>query len=301
MRAMTLHEAIVYGHGTERSFLCPVHGDSRPSASVNMVKRVWYCYTCGARGGVTGEDALIEPDYEEMRIWFEQKMEQGRVYPESWLSRFDAGPVHSYWETRVGRTAATHFRLGYDPEQDAATYPLRDPSGQVLGVVRRSLREDRSGPKYLYPAGVDVGRLLFNYTPEARSVAVLVEGAVDAIACWNVGVDAFAIYGSHLSTEQARLIDRVDPGVIYTAYDNDDAGWKAYLETKRAFKHRRVVRLTWPRSWGKDVDELSHVRRKFVLRDVVSGDLSCVESQSCRSPESTRTQSRLRILSSKST
>lgn len=301
MRAFTLHEAIVYGHGTERSFLCPVHGDSRPSASVNMVKRVWYCYTCGARGGVTGEDALVEPDYEEMKAWFEQKMEQGRVYPESWLSRFDAGPPHPYWVERVGEAAARRFRLGYDPEQDAATYPLRDPSDQVLGVVRRSLREDRSGPKYLYPAGVDVGRLLFNYSPDLRPSVVLVEGAVDAIACWNVGVDAFAIYGSHLSADQVLLIDRVDPEVIYTAYDNDDAGYKAYLETKDAFRHRRVVRITWGRAWGKDVAELSEDRRKFVLSDVVSGDLSCVESSSCRSPESTRTQSRLRILSSKNT
>jgi DNA primase len=301
VRAMTLHEAIVYGHGVERSFLCPHHGDSRPSASVNIVKGVYYCYTCGARGGLTGEDALLEPDYEEMRIWFEQKMEAGHVYPESWLSRWDAGEVHSYWAERVGVLAAKNFRLGYDHEQDMVTYPLRDPSGQVLGVVRRALGDDHSGPKYLYPAGVDVGRLLFNYTPELRRYVVLVEGALDAIACWNIGVDAFAIYGSRLSDAQRLLIDRVDPEVVYTAYDNDDAGYKAYLETKHAFRHRRVVRISWGRAWGKDVDELSETRRKFVFADVVSGDLSCVESASCRSPESTRTQSRLRILSSKST
>lgn len=301
MRAHTLHEALTYGHGVERPFLCPVHGDSRPSASVNTMKGVWYCYTCGAKGGLTGEDALVEPDYLQMRIWFEKKMEEGRVYPESWLQRWTTVPEHHYWKERgFSSEAVRHFRLGWDPERGAATYPLRDPAGAVLGVVRRNLTDD-GGPKYLYPQGVDVGRLLFNYSPGATRSVVLVEGALDAVAAWDVGVEAFAIYGSRFSDHQRNLVYRCEPDVIYTAYDNDDAGWKAYQQTEWAFPDIRVVRLTWPRSWGKDVGELTKDRRKFVFADVVSDDLSCVESGTCRSPESTRTRSRLRILSLKST
>ena len=94
MYGHTLTEAVSRGHGTERPFLCPVHTDSRPSASLNMHKKVWYCYTCGARGSLTGEAALVEPDYEEMRRWLMEKLEEKRVYPEAWLSRWGAGPVH---------------------------------------------------------------------------------------------------------------------------------------------------------------------------------------------------------------
>ena len=135
-------------------------------------------------------------------------------------------------------------------------------------MVRRSLGGE--GPKYRYPAGVDVGRLLFNYTSMRREAVVLCEGALDAIALWNVGVDAFAIYGSRLSVEQVRLIDRIDPEYIYTCYDMDDAGWLAHRDTEHAFKHRLVTRLSWPRAWGGDIDEIGETRRRKVVADLLS-------------------------------
>jgi hypothetical protein len=242
---------------------------------VNVIKGKWYCYTCHARGELTGEARLVEPDYETTKLWLDRKLAEGEIYPESWLNRWDAGPVHPYWLERVGEVAARTFRLGWDPIADAVTYPLRDPVGQVLGAVRRSLGSD--GPKYKYPAGVDVGRLLFHYTPHHREAVVLVEGALDAIALWNVGIDAFAIYGSRLSEAQVHLIDRVDPTYVYTCYDIDDAGRLAHLETARAFRHRMVSRLTWPPGWGKDIDEIGATRRRQVVHDLVSAGLASIE------------------------
>jgi len=274
MRALTLSEALRYGRGVERSFLCPEHGDSRPSASINILKGKWYCYTCHAHGDLTGEARLIEPDYETTKLWLDRRLAVGQIYPETWLNRWDAGPVHPYWLNRVGEAAAREFRLGSDPGTNAVTYPLRDPSGQVLGVVRRTL--GGVGPKYLYPAGVDVGRLLFNYTPDLRDAVVLVEGALDAIALWNVGIDAFAIYGSRISPDQVKLIDRIDPEFVYTCYDLDDAGWHAHLDTERAFKHRLVSRMTWPKGWGTDIDEIGATRRAEVVHTLVSSGLASI-------------------------
>jgi len=274
VRALTLSEALRYGRGVERSFLCPEHGDSRPSASINILKGKWYCYTCHAHGDLTGEARLIEPDYETTKLWLDRRLAVGQIYPETWLNRWDAGPVHPYWLNRVGEAAAREFRLGSDPGTNAATYPLRDPSGQVLGVVRRTL--GGVGPKYLYPAGVDVGRLLFNYTPDLRDAVVLVEGALDAIALWNVGIDAFAIYGSRISPDQVKLIDRIDPEFVYTCYDLDDAGWHAHLDTERAFKHRLVSRMTWPKGWGTDIDEIGATRRAEVVHTLVSSGLASI-------------------------
>jgi Toprim-like/CHC2 zinc finger len=276
MRPYTLAEALRYGRGIERPFLCPEHGDSRPSATVNTVKGVWFCFTCHAHGTLTGEARLAEPDYHSMRLWLDRRLEDHRVYPESWLDRWDAGPVHPYWHARVGTAAARHFRLGHDAESGAVTYPLRDPSGGVLGVVRRAL-DVQDGPKYRYPTGADIGQLLFNYTPLARAAVVLTEGAVDAVALWNVGIEAFAIYGSRLSAAQVRLIDRIDPEYVYTCYDLDQAGWTAYLETQRAFKHRLVDRLSWPKAWGADIAEIHEDRRRHVVDDLVSSGLACIE------------------------
>ena len=296
MRHFTLQEALVYGKGVERPFLCPVHGDSRPSASLNVVKQVWYCYSCGAHGSLTGEDALLEPDYEQMKIWFLEKMEETRVYSERWLDRWDSAGVHPYWDDRVGARAARHFRLGSDPEREAVTYPLRRADGAPIGVVRRNLTDD--GPKYLYPKGIDIARLLFNYTPEHRKVVVLVEGALDAVALWNVGVDAFAIYGAVLGVEQIKMIERVDPDVIVTAYDQDKAGWRAHYETERAFKHRLVERLTWPRGYGKDVDDVGQDNLRKFVSDLACADMLCVGSSPWRSSAPKSRTSGLRLLRS---
>ncbi len=35
----------------EISFLCPVHDNHNPSASYNVQKQVWTCFSCGAGGG----------------------------------------------------------------------------------------------------------------------------------------------------------------------------------------------------------------------------------------------------------
>jgi DNA primase len=122
-----------------------------------------------------------------------------------------------------------------------------------------------------------VGRLLFQYTPAHRDAVVLVEGALDAIALWNVGVYALAIYGSRFSAEQAHLIDRIDPTYVFTCFDLDAAGWRAHVETERAFKHRLVDRLTWPKGWGSDIDEIGETHRKHVVDDLVSSGLAVIE------------------------
>jgi DNA primase len=79
-------------------------------------------------------------------------------------------------------------------------------------------------PKYRYPSGVKAHEQLFNYSPELRHTVVLCEGAPDVIALWEVGVDAFGIYGSTLGMRQIELIARTAPSQIVLAFDNDRAG-----------------------------------------------------------------------------
>lgn len=292
----TLDEALRYGRGTERPFLCPVHGDSSPSASVNIEKKVWYCYTCHAHGTLTGEALLMEPDYYAIARRFERTLE-AKVYPEGWLNQFDAGPVHPYWLRRVGEDAARHFRLGYDREADAGTYPLRDVDGRVLGVVRRAMVAD-SGPRYRYPYGVDVGKLLFNYRPGKQTVVVLVEGALDTVPFYRIGFDhAWAIFGSRYSEHQRALVDQAEPDLIITATDQDTAGWRAHYEIERAHPSSLVARLTWPKGWGKDVDEIGLDRLRQVLSNLLHQVPSGVVSTSWKphTNSSQSTKPRLRI------
>ncbi len=88
MKPPTLSEALASGHGIERSFLCPSHGDSRPSASVNTLKMVWVCYTCGAAGRVGGEDRLADIDFVSLRNYIEVTSSPESEYSESWLNAY---------------------------------------------------------------------------------------------------------------------------------------------------------------------------------------------------------------------
>ena len=98
VRPLTLAEVLMYGNGVERPFLCPVHGDRRPSASVNVIKRKWFCYTCGAHGGLTGEDALIEPDYEQMTAGSRTSWPRTRPTPRAGWCSTPRATMHPYWE-----------------------------------------------------------------------------------------------------------------------------------------------------------------------------------------------------------
>lgn len=224
MSYRTLEEAISRGRGRERSFRCPVHGDQHASASVNVAKGVWICYTCGAHG--TTSEIIESSDYE-----FGQGLldvldtPEIRIYPETWLDLFHT-PAHrcEYWLSRFSIQAVDHFRLGYDYTNGNPVYPMRDPQGQIIGIVARQLDKQ---PKYLYPRGVTKNALLFNYTPSQRDYVLLVEGAMDAVACWEAGFDAMALYGSRLSIAQITLLARTGVRRVGLVLDNDAAGRRA--------------------------------------------------------------------------
>jgi hypothetical protein len=52
LRYFTEHAGLrLFGRGPWRSALCPFHGDTRPSLSVNVKTGGFLCHGCGARGG----------------------------------------------------------------------------------------------------------------------------------------------------------------------------------------------------------------------------------------------------------
>ena len=67
--------------------------------------------------------------------------------------------------------------------------------------MRRAL-DPGAKPKLPLPQGCRRGSASVRLPPLYRRRVVLVEGALDAIALWNVGVPALAIYGSRLSEDQ---------------------------------------------------------------------------------------------------
>ena len=274
---------VVQENGDEWTIRCPDpdHDDGTPSASVNVVKGLWCCYSCGKGGRV---DHLLdgvrisEPDADENLDEIEKMlaaMDYSRqVYPESWLRQFQV--PHPYWESRgFDQGTCSDFNLGYDFASNCCTYPIRDPHGNVLGVTRRRL--DGGTPKYKYPSGVDMGKCLFAYERVAAAGCTriaITEGALDAIALWQVGVPAVAQYGSRLRPAQVNLLRGLGLSSLVLVYDMDKAGRDAADYVINGEPRKRISApdlgciievARWSSDEAKDAADLDPARRREVV------------------------------------
>lgn len=256
----------------------PDHSDERPSAWVNTSKGLWICYSCGAGGKV--EDILPRGVRVNRDITLEQleeaiaaitSIQEDSYYPESWLRRFTIWDDRfTYWEGERGLTRETieQFKLGWDPDERAATYPLRDTAGRVLGVVRRFIGDQR--PKYKYPRGAPIHLNLFAYERVASSpLVVLTEGAMDALAWWDVGVPAVSQYGGLLSDSQVRLLSRSSITEVVCCFDNDRQGLECLdlAMQSRLADHCLMSTVVWDGKFSsyKDPAEVPKADRRELL------------------------------------
>lgn len=270
--------------GDEWQCFCfsPEHDNrNTPSASVNVAKGLWVCYSCGRGGSVSSlldgvqiadpsvSDYLSDVETDLRRI--EQASQpSGKGLPEAYLRLYTSNEHPAWSERGLSRAAIEHFSLGYDYETDCLTYPLRDLDGSLLGVVRRRL--DGGKPKYIYPKGIDVHSLLFQYhaAPHGDTL-VVVEGALDAVALWDAGIFALAIYGGHLSAVQISLLIRLNPRKIIMAFDNDEAGEDLVVDVMSTDLPLTIDMQTvdWTGVSEKDVAELSVEGRRNLISAAV--------------------------------
>jgi hypothetical protein len=213
------------------------------SASVNVLKGVWYCYACAAHGTIADHVPTVE---EALAILAGSV--PTRVLPEAWLDLFDADHASPYWVKRYGIEVASANRCGTDPETGVPTYPLRDSEGRLWGVVSRT---EGSGQKYRYPWNTSTSRTLYG-APGAANVVVLVEGASDVMACQESGIpDDWAVlgtFGAGLHYPQIALVAARNPKVILAAFDDDEAGYKA---TERAKASLEAVAPVLSHPWSR--------------------------------------------------
>ena|SRR5690606_33532643 len=266
----SLQEALLNGTGIERSFLCHVHNDSNPSASVNSITGKWYCYTCHAHGSLDMETAEYDPYSVRKQVEFVKRLldRSETIYPESWLSTTDSLGPGGYWLTRFSEAICRVHRLGQLPDGSAATIPLRNASGELLGVIKRDLTGDDQ--KYRYPYGVSLSKYLYNYHRADKDLVVLTEGATDTIAFDEVAPGyAMAMYSNRLSKAQARLLYRYSPTKVVVATDQDKAGDLAYESVARAMDgFAPVVRLEW--DTYKDLASIPLEERSDLVRYTIS-------------------------------
>jgi hypothetical protein len=256
----TLSEALAEGQGVERPFNCasPEHEDVNASASVNVVLGVWYCFSCGASGTIDGHVPTVAEALSVLK-----GETRPRVYAESWLDIFDAQGPNPYWTSRYGLDITESIRCGTHPGTGNPTYPLRDATGRVLGVVQRqSARE----PKYLYPSGVRVSGLFFG-DPQPRGTVILCEGASDVMAIYASathhkekmpwGWSVLGCFGAGIHAPQVAMLHDMQPRQIVLAFDADKAGLAAAERSYNTLSQFWDVKVhDWGTSGFKDPGDL---------------------------------------------
>jgi len=274
--------------GFEWLCLCPYHQDRTPSFSINIRKKLFICYACGAKGnmnqlmeffGVKGKPQEEELSLGELtdKISSVSQLMSATHRPEVGVpvsARFtaDSQAIEDYWEAKRGlsKGAVTRYGLGYDTLSDQAIIPIKNhSSGQCVGLIRRTcqLIINNETPRYMYSKGMKISENVFgafeaNKVNKKQYTLVITEGAVDAMSVYQLTSKCspdllnnprlyigVAVLGSRISKQQALIIKSLGFENIIIATDMDRAGRVAQTQVATMLKDIATPALISKASW----------------------------------------------------
>ncbi len=201
--------------------------------------------------------------------------------PKSWLSSTlvdwydleDPEPWKRYViERGLSSDTLDEHQVGYDYVSDRITIPVFDLDGALFGFKGRAWRADHQ-PKYLNVgdalAAVDRGDLRYGFgtypitdvvfglhrAREYRRV-VMVEGELDALALWQIGVPRPIATGTARMSECQRRLIVEEAEEVVVMYDLGAAGVSGTVQVVEALEPYVLVRVVEP----LDVDPMDALR-----------------------------------------
>jgi DNA primase len=236
------------GRGAERMIRCPFHADNSPSCSVNLEKKVFHCFACGAAGTIldfvarmescsVAEAARLINDWEGCTHPESMPAEARKVKSQAPQGNQPLGftlpldPGHTYLGERgLSEATVTRFGLGSCTSgimKGRICIPILDERGRLVAYAGRwpgkPLPDNQ--PRYLFPRGFRKGQVLYNVhrVREAKHL-VIVEGFWSVFRLDLLGIPAVALMGCTLSLEQENLLRRGKADRLTLLLDGDAAG-----------------------------------------------------------------------------
>lgn len=241
----------IQNRGRNLQITCPFHknGDeNRPSCQILQVQDdphtqygMVHCFTCGYAATLPqmiadlygqplkfGEDWLVSrfggstfylnQDFWLPEINLNQTVGQKQL-PETVLNQYNY--YHPYMEQRkLTREVIEKFKIGYDRDLDAITFPVWDENGNLVTITKRSVHTKQ----FYIETGIEKPVYLLNFIKKEHIETVLItEGQIDALTAWSYGSPCIATLGSP-SKEQLKILNRSGIRCYITAFDNDRAG-----------------------------------------------------------------------------
>lgn len=241
---------------------CPYHKDGkerRPSMSIlledrgSMTAGTCHCFACGAvvtleelfgKVGATYDETIVinrQPKPESVSLTTTQS-----TYKPSVPFRFS-----EYLFSRgIGEEVQERFRVY---EKDKMIHmPVFDKGGKYLFVNSRSTEG-----KYYYVEEGSVKTLYGLEEIDMSKPIVVVEGQIDAMTFWELGMQAVATLGADNVTSLSAI--KKSTSIIILAFDNDMAGLKARERAADMLGRFRCKYIDFPE--GVDINEM-HMKLK---------------------------------------
>lgn len=233
---------------------CPCHKDgfeSRPSCRVLVETDVpdleagyAYCFACGYYGCFTkligdlfdkdqafGEEWLLDRFGDvfvtqdiilDPIVINNPPIKKSITYMnEEELLKYDF--YHSYmWQRKLSREIVDRFRVGYDHDRDAITFPVYDEKHGLVMVTARSVRS-----KYFWiPSTTEKPiYLLYDVLDRKFDTVLITEAQLDALTAYSWGYPTIATMGVP-SEHQIQLLNSCGIHQFITVFDNDESGRK---------------------------------------------------------------------------
>ena len=150
------------------------------------------------------------------------------IYDESILDEYIKLPNERFQRDRISLETQMDFGIGYDPETDRITIPIRDQHGSLMGVKgRRNYETDnKEDPKYLYLVPCQMSKTLFgysnNYSDMYGKTVMIFESEKSVLQCASYGYhNAVALGNNSLSEYQAKMILSLNPKRVIFMLDNN--------------------------------------------------------------------------------
>jgi len=176
------------------------------------------------------------------------------------------------------RDEAQPSRGTYARFRDRIMFPVCDDDGRVVAFSGRLLDPDAKAAKYLNSPETPIfskSRVLFGFHRSRRPIlrasqAVVVEGQIDLITCFEAGItNLVAPLGTAFTELHARTLKRHAQEVIL-CYDSDTAGHKAASRSFQILAPAGLLVRVAPVPQGLDPDSLVRQQGADALRQILA-------------------------------
>lgn len=259
---------------------CPIHGSDNQSSMYISDTGLYCCYSCNSAGNVINflsdfehisYTAALErlAAYLNINLKDDESYQKCKSVEQAMTSKKEYGiknlyKVEEYLKQKRGFTDETINAFGLGGVDGGVCIPLHDANGRCVAIAKRQFDKK---PKYINSYNnelYDKSAFLFNLDKAFKFIndrIYVVEGYMDAISGYQMGLPVVAYCGNELHRDQIKTLTRYlkkDVTIILVP-DNDEEGMKRVPRVRDYFNAicpDRQVRVALVPDSCKDMNDM---------------------------------------------